>query len=88
MVEDVEEGILCARLSGQLLDIVDDQYIDHLVEVDEIGDLTTLVGSLELGLEFVHRNVEHIELRMALTNLVADGLYDVRLTQSRITIYI
>ena len=54
MVEDVEERILRARLPGQFLDVVDDQYVDHLVEMDEIGDFAVLVRGLELRLEFVH----------------------------------
>ena len=88
MVEDVEERILRARLPGQFLDVVDDQYVDHLVEMDEIGDFAVLVCGLELRLEFVHRDIQHLQLGMALAYLVADGLYDVRLAQSRIPIYI
>ena len=76
-LEDVEEDVLRTRLSGQLLDVVDDQHVDHLVEVDEIGDFAVLVGRLELRLKLVHRDVQHLQLRMALPHLVADGLHDV-----------
>ena len=88
MVEDVEERILRTGLSRQLLDVVDDEHVDHLVEMDEVGDLAVLVGRLELGLELVHRDVQHLQFRMTLTHLVADRLHDVGLAQSRITIYI
>lgn len=55
---------------GQLLDVVDDQHVDHLVEVDEVGNLAVLVGRLELRLELVHRDVQHLQLRVALAHLV------------------
>jgi len=32
VVEDIEEGVLRTRLSGQFLDVVDNQHVDHLVE--------------------------------------------------------
>ena len=91
MVEDVEEDVLRAGFSGQLLNIVDNQHVDHLIEVDEVVQLPLLVaqvGALELGLELVHRDVEHLQLRMAFADLVADGLHDVRFAQTRITVYI
>ena len=88
VVEDVEERVLRTGLSRQLLDVVDDQHVDHLVEVDEVGNLAVLVGRLELRLELVHRDVQHLQLRVALAHLVADRLHDVGLSQPRIPIYI
>lgn len=88
VVEDVEEGILRAGLSRQLLDVVDNQHVDHLVEVDEVGNLAVLVCRLELCLELVHRDVEHLQLGVALAHLVADRLHDVGLAESRVPVYI
>ena len=88
VVEDVEEDVLRTRLSGQLLDVVDDEHVDHLIEVDEIGNFAAFVRRLELGLEFVHRHVEHLQLGMTLQHFVADRLCDVGLSQSRIAVYI
>ena len=82
VVEDVEEYILCTCLTRKLLDVVDNQYIDHLIEVDEVGNLTILVGCLELSLELVHRDIQHLQLGVALTHLVTDSLGDVCLTQT------
>ena len=82
MVEDVEERVLRTRLARQLLNVVDDQHVDHLVEVDEVGNLAVLVGRLELRLKLVHRDVQHLQFGMALPHLVADGLHDVGFAQS------
>ena len=82
VVEDVEERVLRTRLARQLLNVVDDQHVDHLVEVDEIGDFAVLVGRLELRLKLVHRDVQHLQFGMALPHLVADGLHDVGFAQS------
>ena len=88
VVEYVEEGVLRSRLARQFLDVVDDQYVDHLVEMDEVGYFAVFVGRLELGLELVHRYIEHLQFRMALAYFMTYGLYDVGLAQSRVTIYI
>ena len=88
VVEYVEEGVLRSRLARQFLDVVDDQYVDHLVEMDEVGDFAVLVGRLELRLELVHRHVEHLQFGVPLPYFVADGLGHVGFAQTRITIYI
>ena len=75
-------------LSGEFLNIVDDQDVDHLVEVDEIGDFTILVGGLELCLEFVHRDVEDLQFGVPFADLMADGLYDMRFSEPRVPVYI
>ena len=88
MIEDVEEGVLRTRLAGKLLYIVDYQHVYHLIEVYEIGYLAVFVCRLELCLKLVHRYVEHLQLGVALSDLVAYGLHDMGLAQSRISIYI
>ena len=72
----------------RLLDVVDNQYVDHLVEMDEIRNFAVLVGGLELRLELVHRNVKHLQFGMALPHFVADRLHDVGLAQSGVAVYI
>ena len=88
MVEDVEERVLRSGLARQLLDVVDDEHVDHLVEMDEVGNLAVLVGRLELGLELVHRDVEHLQLGMAQADLMAYRLGDMGLSETGVTIYI
>ena len=88
MVEYVEEGVLGTGFSGEFLSIVDDQDVDHLVEVDEIGDFTILVGGLELCLELVHRDVEDLQFGVPFADLMADGLYDMRFSEPRVPVYI
>jgi len=36
VIEDMEESILCFGDTGKFLNIINDQYIDCLVEVDKI----------------------------------------------------
>ena len=88
VVEYVEEGVLGAGFSRELLDVVDNQYVDHLVEMDEIRNFAVLVGGLELRLELVHRDVKHLQFGVALPHFVADRLHDVGLAQSGVTVYI
>ena len=88
VVEDVEERILRTGFSRQFLNVVDNQDVDHLVEMDEIGNFAVLVGGLELRLKLVHRDVEHLQLGMALPHFVAYGLDDVGFAQSGIAVYI
>ena len=84
MIEDIEESVLRSRLACQLLDIVDEQYVDRLVEMDEIRNLALFVRCLELGLKLVHRDVKYLQFRMALPHFVSDGLHDVGLAQARV----
>ncbi len=84
MVEDIEKRILRSRLTCQLLNVVDEQHVDHLIKMDEIGDFALFISGLELRLEFVHRDIEHAQFGMTLPNFVSDGLHDVGFAQSRI----
>ena len=86
VVEDIKEGVLRTCLTRKLLDVINDKNIDHLIEVDEVGNLAILVRCLELRLELIHRDVQHLKLRMTLTHLVTYGLHDMSLTKTRITI--
>lgn len=51
VVEDMEEGIQCLRLTSPLLDIIHNQHIDRLIEVDEIIARIMEHGIGILGLE-------------------------------------
>ena len=88
MAEDVEECVLRSGLARQLLYVVDKQHVDHLIEVDEVGDRAVLHCGLILRLKLVHRDVEHLQIGMTLTDFVTYGLYDVGFAQTRIAIYV
>ena len=75
-------------VTGQFLNIVDNQHVEHLVEVDEIIDLTRPHRIGKLGLEFVHRHIKYLHRRTALFSFHADRLRDMRLAKPRIPIYI
>ena len=82
MIEYVEKGVLRLVLTGQLLYIVDNQHVEHLIEMDEIVQLALNRRILKLRLKLVHRDVQHLKFGMALPHLVADGLHDVGFAQS------
>ena len=87
-IADIEKSVLRLLLTRQFLNIVDNQHVEHLVEVDEIIDLTRPHRIGKLGLEFVHRHIEYLHRRTALFRFHADRLRDMRLAKPRIPIYI
>lgn len=81
MVENVEKGVLRTLLvAGELLYVVDYQHVYHLVEVDEIVHLLVQNGRCVLCLEFVHGDVEHLQIRVALFYLHSYRLGYMRFT--------
>ena len=73
-------------LSCKLLDVVNDKHINHLIEVDKVGNLSILIRSLELCLKLIHRDIQHLKLGVTLANLMTYSLHNVCLTKSRVTI--
>ena len=90
MIEDIEKSVLRLLLTGQFLNIVDNQHVEHLVEVDEIVEShPTAPHSGKLGLEFVHRHIQvPASDGLALFSFHADRLRDMRLAKPRIPVYI
>ena len=83
MVEDMEErgnGLLCRC---PLLHIIDNQYIDGLIEMDEVIDSITAAGIGKLHLEQTGRNIEYALVRVHLFTTNTDGIDKVRLTTTR-----
>ena len=64
----------------ELLYVVDYQHVYHLVEVDEIVHLLVQNGRCVLCLEFVHGDVEHLQIRVALFYLHSYRLGHMRFT--------
>ena len=75
MIEYVEKG-------------VDNQHVEHLIEMDEIVQLALDRRILKLRLKLVHRHVQHLQLRLTLLDLHADSLRDMRFPEARIAVYI
>ena len=78
----MEERVLRTLQSRKILDIINNQHINRLVEIQEIRDTVRLGSLLVLQLESVCTHVQHTRLRVQHTNLVADGIGQVRLTHS------
>ena len=47
----MEESVLCALLSNQILDVVNNQSVYALIEIDEFIDFTSGNGSSVLALK-------------------------------------
>ena len=74
VVEDVEEGVLCARLAGKELDSIEKEHVDAQIEIDEVVDLLLLDSRRVLALKHSRRDVEHPHARVLFLQLDADGL--------------
>ena len=82
VVEDMEEGVLGALESGEVLDIIDDEHIDRLVEIQKVGNTIQVVRILELQLKRVGSNIKNARMREEQRHLVADGIGQMGLTYS------
>ena len=75
VVEDVEEGILRLGLSGQLLDVVDNEHVDALVEAEELVDVSARrLGRGVLTLEVEGWDIQHALAGIALGKLQSHAL--------------
>jgi len=83
MVENVEICILRPRFSGEILYIINDQHINHLIKVHEIGELVLNIGCIhELDLEQVSRDVQDDLFGHQFLYFNPDGLSQVGLSQA------
>ena len=82
VVEDVEKHILCAGFPRKELNVVDDEHINHLVEVDEIRAVVVLVGRHILGRKLFGLHVKHGLLRVQTFGFQSDGVAEVGLSQT------
>ena len=80
MVEDMEEGSYCPLCRCPLLHVIDNQYINGLVEVDEVVDGVASAGVGELHLEQAGRDIKHTLLWVHLLAPYANSIDEVRLT--------
>ncbi len=85
-VEDMEEHILCLLLAGEELHVVDEENVHHLIELREVTHGIVLHRFDELLRELLGRNVEDRLVRMVLLDLDADGMREMRLTQTYTTV--
>jgi len=74
VVENMEEDILGFLFVGEVVNIVQDQDIHHLVEMDEIIGRMAFEGIYKLLGKLLGADVQHRLVGEQLTNLVADGL--------------
>ena len=85
LVEDVEKDLLGFLFVGQKLDIVDDEDVDHLVEVYKIIDGVVLDGMDNLVRELFGGNEEDGLVGKLLDHFVADGLCEVCFPQADVS---
>ena len=86
VIEDMKEGVLRLLHTDKFLNIVNNQYINALIEVNEIVEriLTHRVGVLHL--KQMSRNIQHAFLGIELLHLQTDGIGQVSLSHTRCTI--
>ena len=74
VVEYVEECVLCFGFACKFLYVVDDKYVDALVEIEEIVALIAQYGIGVLHLEEVCRDVEYAFFGIVLFYGKTDGV--------------
>ena len=83
MIEDVEEGILCAGRRQPFLNVIHDEHVDGLVEIDEVVHLIGLHGIGILHLEQARADIQHSLLWVEALAFDTDGIDQVGLSTSR-----
>ena len=78
----MEEGVLCLVHTDQFLDIIQDQYIDVLIEVQEIVGRILTNGIGKLDAEQVGRYIQHPFLRMQFADTRSDRIAQVGLAHT------
>lgn len=74
MIENVKESILGFLFPGKLLHIIQDQYIDHLVEMEKIITIVIPDRLNELRLELVSIDIQNNLIRIPFLYLNPDSL--------------
>ena len=85
VVEDMEKCFLCFFFSREFLDIIDDQNIDHLVEMKEVVPVVVSRSLRKLGLKFICIYIQNNFFRETLLNLNSDCLSKVSFPKTRIS---
>lgn len=86
VVENMKEDILCFLFVGEVVHIVQDQDIHHLVEMDEIIGRMAFEGIHKLLGKPLGADVQHRFVGEQLTNLVANGLGQVGFAETCSTV--
>lgn len=74
VVENMEEDILGLFFASEVVDVVDDQNVDHLVEVDKVVLVVILDRVDKLVDELIGGHVKHRLFREKLFDLEPDGV--------------
>jgi len=74
MVENMEKSILSTGLSGQFLYIIQNQYIDQLIEMKEIVHFIPTHRLCKLSLKDIGRHVQDDLIRKILFHFQTDRL--------------
>lgn len=82
LIEDMEECILSFRLACEVLYIVNDKGVYRLIEMEEVVDLTLMVGSCKLALKESGGNIQHTRLRIAFLYTNTHSLNEVSLAHT------
>lgn len=85
LVEDMEEDFLGFLFIGQKLDVIDNEDVNHLVEVDKVIDGIILDGMDDLVREFFGGNEKHGFVGEFLYHFIPDGLGQVGLSESYVS---
>ena len=85
-VEGVEELFLRPVLSGEELDIVDEQHVDRAVLVPELAHPGGGDGADHLVGELLGRQIDDALAWEAIVHLMADGVHEVRLAQAHASV--
>ena len=83
MVEDVKEDILRFLLAAEELNVIDDEHINHLIEMTEVIHRIVSDGIDELVCEFLRAHVQYREFRLTRFDLKPNGVRKVGFSQSR-----
>src|SRR5690606_36376097 len=86
VIENTEKDLLCFYLSGEKLDVVNQQHVNQLIEVHKIIDRTVLYGINVLLDKFFGLYIQHHFVRKIGLDRGADRLDQVRLPQARLPI--
>ena len=87
VIENMKENILRFFLACQIVNIIEDQHIDHLVKMDEIILIVVPDGIDELVGELISSNVKNSFFRKIVFYLKTNRMRQVRFSQSCNTIY-
>ena len=83
VVENLEEHFLRAGFSCEKLDVVDDEQVNHLVEMDEVDAVVVFGGCEILIVKLFCLYIQHREVGVEVFGFKADGVAEVGFAQAR-----